>query len=194
LAAEAGGIEVILIGIDPGMKGALCKMDHSGTILDIVDMPTLRVGKRKKVTLDYHHLSALILEWRAGHAFVEKVWAMPARRRGVDGKISAEGNTSVLVGVYMAVLATLTTAGVPWTAIAPRTWQVALQVPAGKDGSRGRASQLMPAGARHWRLIKHDGRAESALIGLYGVRLLNAIARRDEKPHTSLSSEEQALE
>jgi hypothetical protein len=48
---------------------------------------------------------------------------------------------------------------------------LALRVPAEKDGARARASQLIPAGASWWPLVKHDGRAEAALIALYGSRL-----------------------
>jgi hypothetical protein len=45
-------------------------------------------------------------------------------------------------------------------------------VPAEKDGARARASQLLPQHAGHWPLKKHDGRAEAALIALYGWRQL----------------------
>jgi crossover junction endodeoxyribonuclease RuvC len=65
--------------------------------------------------------------------------------------------------------------GVPMSFVAPATWKRALQVPAAKDGARARASQLLPAAAGHWPLVKHDGRAEAALIALYGLRFLGAI-------------------
>ena len=165
-----------LLGIDPGLHGALCYMGRDGVILDLMDMPVLQVKpKSKKVSLDYHGLAALVKEWRPDHAFVEQVWAMPAHRRpGPTGEIRAEGFTSVMVGVYMAVLATLTTAGIPWTPVAPRTWQASLKVPGGKDGSRARASQLMPADAGRWTRVKDDGRAESALIALHGLRQIDS--------------------
>jgi hypothetical protein len=49
-------------------------------------------------------------------------------------------------------------------------------VPAAKDGARARASQLLPGAADQWPLVKHDGRAEAALIALWGIRSLNLIA------------------
>lgn len=42
----------------------------------------------------------------------------------------------------------------------------------GKDGSRARASELMPRHAGQWVRVKDDGRAEAALIALHGMREL----------------------
>jgi hypothetical protein len=53
--------------------------------------------------------------------------------------------------------------------------QLVLGVPAAKDGSRARASQLMPAATHHWPLVKHDGRAEAALIGHCGLSALRRV-------------------
>ena len=49
---------------------------------------------------------------------------------------------------------------------------------AGKDGSRARASALMPRHASSWTRIKDDGRAEAVLIALWGVRELGRAAGR----------------
>ena len=54
----------------------------------------------------------------------------------------------------------------------PRRWKRALHVPKAKDAARARASQLLPEAAHQWRLRKHDGRAEAALLALYGARQL----------------------
>jgi hypothetical protein len=47
---------------------------------------------------------------------------------------------------------------------------------AGGNGARARATQLLPAAAHRWPLVKHDGRAEAALIAYYGRRQFNALA------------------
>lgn len=41
-----------------------------------------------------------------------------------------------------------------------------------KADSRRRASELLPSHAHLWPLVKHDGRAEAALLCLYGERVL----------------------
>jgi hypothetical protein len=66
-------------------------------------------------------------------------------------------------------------------------WKKALGVPADKDGARARASQLMPENAWLWPLVKHDGRAEAALIAYWGIRTLDLIATggiRETRPAT----------
>jgi hypothetical protein len=42
----------------------------------------------------------------------------------------------------------------------------------GKDASRARASELLPAYSHLWQRKRDDGRAEAALIALYGWRQL----------------------
>ena len=39
--------QVLIIGIDPGINGAICFFKN-GTIIDLLDMPTMSVGKKNK--------------------------------------------------------------------------------------------------------------------------------------------------
>ncbi len=71
------------------------------------------------------------------------------------------------LGVVLGILAAL---DIPTTTIPPRTWQKALDVPAGKDGSRYRAAQLFPARAELFKRVKDDGRSDATLIAAYGAR------------------------
>jgi crossover junction endodeoxyribonuclease RuvC len=162
---------MIIAGIDPGLSGAVALLDaETGAVIDIFDMPTLALsrGGKSKRELDAHALAGALGRDRIGHAFVELVGAMPGQ--GVSG-VFAFGKA---YGIAIGVLATL---GVPMSFVAPAAWKRALQVPAAKDGARARASQLMPAAAHHWLLVKHDGRAEAALIAYHGLRQLGSLAR-----------------
>ena len=38
---------MLIIGIDPGISGALCFMEH-GKIVDVIDMPSMADGKKNK--------------------------------------------------------------------------------------------------------------------------------------------------
>ena len=69
------------------------------------------------------------------------------------------------VGVIEGVLAMR---GVPTTLVIPQRWQKACDVRGGKDGSRERAMQLFPDYSELFKLKKHDGRADAALIAYYG--------------------------
>lgn len=156
---------MIIAGIDVGLSGAIVILDTEGSFV-VSDMPThalVRGGKNKR-EVDAHRLKQT-LGWKIDHAFVEQVNAMPGQ--GVSS-VFAFGKA---YGVIIGVLATLE---IPMTFVAPMKWKKALQVPASKDGARARASQLLPQAASQWPLVKHDGRAEAALIALWGACQLNA--------------------
>ena len=132
-------------------------------VMLIAGMAPGRGGKTKR-ELDTHALARLIGDRRPGHAFVELVGAMPGQ--GVSSVFAFGKSFGVVIGVPAAL-------GVPFTLISPQVWKGALGVSAGKDGARARASQLMPAAAHHWTRVRDDERAESALIGMYGLRQLD---------------------
>lgn len=160
---------MIIAGIDPGLSGAIVIIDTEGSFV-VSDMPThslVRGGKNKR-EIDAHQLKHA-LGWKIDHAFVEQVNAMPGQ--GVSG-VFAFGKA------YGIIIGTLAALEIPMTFVAPVKWKRALQVPASKDGARARASQLLPQAAAQWPLIKHDGRAEAALIALYGAQTLNAAIPR----------------
>jgi crossover junction endodeoxyribonuclease RuvC len=162
--------QMILAGIDPGLSGAVAFLDvATGAVLDIAYMPTLALsrGGKNKREVDAHALARLIGDRRPGHAFVELVGAMPGQ--GVSSVFEFGKSFGVVIGVLAAL-------GIPFTLVAPVVWKRALGVPAAKDGARARASQLLPAAAHHWPLVKHDGRAEAALIAYYGLRQLGRAA------------------
>jgi crossover junction endodeoxyribonuclease RuvC len=162
---------MLVAGIDPGLSGAVALLDaETGAVIDIFDAPTLALsrGGKAKRDIDVHALAGALDRDRIGHAFVEQVGAMPGQ--GVSG-VFAFGKA---YGITIGVLATL---GAPMSFIAPQVWKRALQVPAAKDGARARASMLIPAAAHHWPLVKHDGRAEAALIATYGLRQIGGVAR-----------------
>ena len=157
----------MIAGIDPGLTGAVCLVDPSNpTTCRVYDLPIhvlTRSGKKKR-ELDIAGLIGILTSHRLDHVFLEQVGAMPGQ--GVSS-VFAFGKT---YGVILGVIAAHT---IPLTLVAPAVWKRALAVPKAKDGARARASQLLPGAAAQWRLKKHDGRAEAALLALYGARQIN---------------------
>ena len=151
----------MILGIDPGLDGALSFLE--GDALVIVDMPTLKAGVGGKRIVDENELSTIIdvQSAKIRHVFVEAVSAMP--KQGVTSVFSFGTSYGLVRGILAAHF-------LQRTFIRPQVWKKALQVPAAKDGAIARASQLMPEHRALWPLKKHDGRAESALIALYGSR------------------------
>ena len=66
--------------------------------------------------------------------------------------------------------------GVAVTLVTPAKWKATLRVPADKSASRQRAAQLWPGLAGTFARVKDDGRAEAAMIGLYGANTLHGVA------------------
>jgi crossover junction endodeoxyribonuclease RuvC len=120
----------------------------------------MRGGKQKR-ELDIIQLIDILARRQLTHAFVEQVGAMPGQ--GVSSTFAFGKAFGIILGVLAA-------RSVPLTLVPPVRWKRAMGVLKGsKDGCRARASQLLPAAAHQWPLRRHDGRAEAALIALYGA-------------------------
>lgn len=138
------------------MNGALSFYD--GKELLIYDMPTFKRNKTSRV--DCLRLSDIVNINKPDCAYVEQVNAF-----GMGA--SSAYNFGWSCGAIEAILAAHK---VPYTYVTPQVWKKAMDCPKEKDSARMRASQLLPDHAHNWDLKKHDGRAESALIALYGHR------------------------
>jgi crossover junction endodeoxyribonuclease RuvC len=182
-----------VLGIDPGFGGALAWLDLGGD-LHVEDMPTLAVernGKTKR-DLDLAALVELVEQHRPAFAVVERVGAMPGQ--GVSSMFAFGRGFGSILGVLAALR-------VPVELVTPATWKRALSVPAGKDGARLRASQLLPAHGGHWRHAKDDGRAEASMLAWYGLAYLsnrpgfalgNAQESTGSETHTDLARDTDA--
>lgn len=156
-----------LAGIDVGLGGAIFFLQPGATTGEAVDLPVhlLTRGGKNKRELDIAGLAGIFAARRPQHVFVEQVGAMPGQ--GVSSMFAFGKCFGVILGVLAALQ-------IPVSLVPPATWKRTLGVPKAKDAARARASQLMPAAARQWPLKKHDGRAEAALLALYGARQLHA--------------------
>lgn len=150
------------LGIDVGLNGAIALI-HDGQLVEVHDMPTVtleRGGKNKRM-VNAPELARLIRQSAPGCAYLERLNAMPGQ--GVTSMFSMGQSLGVVLGILAAL-------DIPTTTIPPRTWQKALDVPQGKDGSRYRAAQLFPSHANQFSRVKDDGRSDAVLIAAYGAR------------------------
>jgi crossover junction endodeoxyribonuclease RuvC len=152
-----------ILGIDPGVGGGLAQLS-GGQVVAVWPMPVFNVTKTKRRT-DPDGLANLVRGLAPDHAFVELVGSRPGE--GHAGAFSFGKSAGVIEGVLAGL-------GVARTLVTPAQWKFALRVPADKHGARARASQLFPAASTLWTLAKDDGKAEAALIALWGYR--NGIA------------------
>jgi crossover junction endodeoxyribonuclease RuvC len=152
----AGGV---ILGIDPGLKGALAFLTQ-GTV-ETFAMPIHKLAKGS--SLDELALARMI-DSRARDiefAFIERQWARPT-----DG-----GPQAFKVGMgYGGLRMVLAASFIPYQLVSPQAWKRFMQITADKDSAREMASRLLPACAEQWRLKAWEGRAEAALIALYGAK------------------------
>lgn len=151
-----------IIGVDPGVNGALALLED-GALVDVADMPctiTNRSDGRIRRRVDAAGLSQILARWQPRLALVEMVHASPGM--GVGSAFSF-GHTAGTIE------ATLTLAGCDVRQTHPSAWKRAMGVPADKAETVASATDLF--GAAHWPRKKDHGRAEAALIALYGHRL-----------------------
>jgi len=162
--------ERAIIGIDPGLGGALARLWPASQILQIADMPTLNVGKGKsnKRVIDEYALARLIDDWAKDSACVwlEQVGVRPGE--GGVGAFTFGRGYGLVRGICAANFLTIHD-------VTPQSWKKTLRVAGDKDQARQRASALFPRHAQHWNLKKHDGRAEAAMIALYGAGRIETV-------------------
>lgn len=156
---------MIIIGIDPGLSGAIAFYDTVEQTVEVVDMPVLelvRNGKKKR-EVSAQALANQLAGRKVHSAFLERVNAMAGQ--GVTSVFSFGRSTGIVEGVLAAY-------DIPTTLVTPQAWQKAVSQRAGKDGSRERAMQLFPAQADLFQRKKDDGRSDAALIAYYGAKTL----------------------
>lgn len=151
--------EACILGIDPGLHGAVAWMLPSGEVLDAADLPILDEGPRRK-SIDAARLAAMLRRHRIGRAVIEAVHARPT-----DAKTAA----FTFGRNYGALEAVVLAAGISLERVQPIAWRRLAGLPAGapKDASIAAALRLCPSSRPY--LTRHD-RADAVLIGLWGAR------------------------
>lgn len=159
----------MILGIDPGLDGALALLAHDGERIHLLlDMPTT-TGAQGKRTVDGALLADAIREAmtasqaegdRRLEAIVEAVGARPG-----EGAVSmfSFGRS---FGTLLGVLATL---GVRHRLVTPATWKRQAKLTGQeKDAARQLALRLWPERSSDFQRKADVGRADAALIGYFG--------------------------
>jgi len=142
----------MICGIDPGKTGAIAFLYSESGFLDIYDMPV--IGKEISGT----SLASMFREFTPDHIYIESVNSFSMGRQSAF--MFGQG-----YGVLKGVMATL---NLPYTALSPAKWKKHFGLSRDKDQSRLTATRLFPTRSWKFQRKKDDGRAEAALIALYG--------------------------
>lgn len=155
-----------ILGIDPGGTGAIA-MIAGPDLLFVEDMPVFIVkrGRGNKPELNIPEFQALMSAWRPEVIWFERVG-------GMDGQsASAAFNFGRVTGAAEALARA---SGARFEQESPHIWKKQLKLTGkNKDDARAMATARWPQHAASFRLKKHDGRAEAALLAEYGRRMLH---------------------
>ena len=156
----------MILGIDPGLGGALAFYWPDSQECEIFDTPThaIEIAGSKRRVIDLYQLAGLISH-RAPHArmaIIEDVHAMP--KQGVTSSFTFGFVAGAAQGIVAAYR-------IPTHLVKPAAWKRQLGLTADKDASRRKASQMFPQHANLWPNKGHDGRAEALLLAWYGSKL-----------------------
>lgn len=145
------------VGIDPGKEGAIVIIDDPGTLVAIADMP-IAAGE-----LDGRAFAELLMDAQPiSRVFIEKVHSMP--KQGVASTWRFAQNYGGLIHVLQA-------GEIPFERVPPQKWKASFSLNGKpKDAARALCSEMWPEAASDFRLVKHGGRADAALIAEHGRR------------------------
>ncbi|MGB9332113.1 MAG: hypothetical protein WCB10_15215 [Steroidobacteraceae bacterium] len=157
---------IYIIGVDPGLSGALAVLGAAGELVQLADLPVIRDGRL--AWIDGGALQSLLIEALAGRparAIVERVSAMP--RQGVASAFTFGVGLGSVLSILQArqVSVELVTAAV---------WKRALGLSSDKRASLDKARLLFPSA--DLALVKHDGRAEALLLAHWALTRSQQVA------------------
>ena len=159
----------IVLGIDPGLNGAIAELDTvTGALVRLTDMPTIiGEGARNRRAVNALLLAYMISSSNTLHVYCELVGPRPT-----DGVVGAFGFGRIR-GLIEGVCAAL---GIPVTFVSAATWKYYAAIPAGKDYkniARSRAISQWPSQAHLFARKADIDRAEACLVGLAGIEVLS---------------------
>lgn len=164
-----------VIGVDPGVRGALAIWDGLHLICLALPIIAVRRGGKSRSEVDATAFSHLIDEEAKlliSAAYVEQVGAMPT-----DGPIQA----FAFGKAYGVIIGVLAAHYIPITFVSPIRWRNRVGVLKGEKGDKApsilRATECFPRHADYWSAKRgngdaatRSGKAEAALIALHGWR------------------------
>ena len=155
---------MIIIGIDPGIKGAICIL-KDGKILDVFDMPIMPVGKKNKSQVNgsqiYNEIKKATVNEEITNikAVIEQVSAMPGQ--GVTSMFNFGQSFGVLKGIFSAMQ-------IPMDFVSPVKWKKHFNlINTQKDSSRTKAIEFFPYISHKLSRKKDANKADAILIASF---------------------------
>jgi len=155
----------MIIGIDPGLTGAVGFLESAGRYYAVEDMPIIASGKSWKVTREvngaalWQMLSGMGQRFPLTAAYVERMTARPGQ--GVSSTFSIGHSYGIVLGILAALQISV-------VEVQPHIWKKAMSLTPDKEYSRAVAQKLFPLAPLDRK--KDHNRAEALLLAAYGIQ------------------------
>ena len=155
---------MLIIGIDPGISGAICFF-KDGKILDVIEMPTMTEGKKNKRQVNgsqiYNEISKRVKNFDKQNVrvIIEQVSAMPGQ--GVTSMFNFGQSYGILKGICSAMQ-------LPMYFVRPAKWKKYFNlINSEKDASRTKAIEIFPSFSSQLSKKKDSNKADAILIASF---------------------------
>ena len=155
---------MLIIGIDPGISGAICFFEN-GEVREVIEMPTMAEGKKNKRQVNgsqtYNEISQRIKNISKKDIFVviEQVSAMPGQ--GVTSMFNFGQSFGVIKGICSAMQ-------LPTFFIRPAKWKKYFNlIKSEKDASRTKVIEIFPYISSYLSKKKDSNKADAILIASF---------------------------
>tara|TARA_B100001996_G_scaffold160016_1_gene122014 strand:- start:57 stop:548 length:492 start_codon:yes stop_codon:yes gene_type:complete len=155
---------MFIIGIDPGISGAICFFED-GKIVDVIEMPSMSEGKKNKRQVNGNQLCNEIksriseINYEKVCVVVEHVTAMPGQ--GVTSMFNFGQSFGLIKGMCSAMQ-------LPIHFVRPAKWKKYFNlINTSKDASRSRAIEIFPKISNQLKRKKDSNKADAILIASY---------------------------
>ena len=155
---------MFIIGIDPGISGAICFLED-GKIIDVIEMPSMAEGKKNKKQVNgnqlFNEIKSRMIEVNQEEVcvVVEHVTAMPGQ--GVTSMFNFGQSFGVIKGICSAMQ-------LPIHFVRPiKLKKYYNLINTSKDASRSRAIEIFPKVSDKLKRKKDSNKADAILIASY---------------------------
>ena len=154
---------MIIVGIDPGLTGAIAILDNK-KVISLFDMPVMTEGKKNKRQLNSAQLVNILSEYKKRKddevsVVVEQVNAMPGQ--GVTSMFNFGQTFGAIKGVCAAM-------GLPIFFVRPSKWKKHFElINASKDSSRTKAIEMYPSLSNQLTKKKDVNKSDAILIARF---------------------------
>ena len=153
---------MIVIGIDPGITGAISILENS-KVIEVHETPTMIDGKKNKRQVNGAQITNIIKKWlnkdKEVIVVVEHVNAVPGQ--GVTSMFNFGQSFGVIKGICSAL-------SLPIYFVRPTKWKKYFNlIKTNKDASRTKVIEVFPEISGQLSRKKDSNKADAILIALY---------------------------